>query len=256
MRVNRERSFQTRPPTVSVFAWDRLLMSFAFACFVAAVVAMVYLHNHGDVRRQVDRERERLEADRERIRLERIEIEEEEARQREAHQRVEREQREYLEKLQRELQETLQEKQRLDDEKRRTEEELKKMMIEKNKKEDQEADLAHELEAERQQKLWHAEMAKEYQGAATAGGKALGGVLLCTVLWDMTAWIGNPLAVPGLVDNAVCGGLFAAGHMVMGGGSEERVEPEGEDRRGKLLGIDTHAKVRTWWDKVGDKFRR
>jgi len=64
------------------------------------------------------------------------------------------------------------------------------------------------------------------------------------------------MVLPGLVDNAVCGGLFAAGHMVMGGGSEERVEPEGEDRRGKLLGIDTHAKVRTWWDKVGDKFRR
>ena len=45
---------------------------------------------------------------------------------------------------------------------------------------------------------------------AKSGAKVALGVLACTFLWDMTAFVGNPLAVPGLVDNAVCGVMAAA----------------------------------------------
>lgn len=33
--------------------------------------------------------------------------------------------------------------------------------------------------------------------------KVAGGVVLCTVLWDASFWIGNPFAVPGITDNLV-----------------------------------------------------
>jgi len=40
---------------------------------------------------------------------------------------------------------------------------------------------------------------------------AAGGAVLCSILWDLTAFLGNPLAVPGLADNLICGGVYAAG---------------------------------------------
>ena len=35
--------------------------------------------------------------------------------------------------------------------------------------------------------------------------KVAGGVVLCTVLWDASFWLGNVFAVPGITDNLVCG---------------------------------------------------
>jgi hypothetical protein len=46
---------------------------------------------------------------------------------------------------------------------------------------------------------------------AKTGVKAATGVVLCTVMWDATALLGNPFAVPGLVDNALCGALAGFG---------------------------------------------
>ena len=46
---------------------------------------------------------------------------------------------------------------------------------------------------------------------AKTGAKAATGVVLCTVMWDATALLGNPFAVPGLVDNALCGALAGLG---------------------------------------------
>mmetsp|Transcript_31971 Transcript_31971/g.78443 ORF Transcript_31971/g.78443 Transcript_31971/m.78443 type:complete len:90 (-) Transcript_31971:321-590(-) len=34
---------------------------------------------------------------------------------------------------------------------------------------------------------------------------------LCIALWDATALLGNPFALPGIADNIICGGLAAAG---------------------------------------------
>ena len=48
------------------------------------------------------------------------------------------------------------------------------------------------------------------QRTARSAAKVAGAMLACSVLWDMTAFLGNPLAVPGLVDNAVCGAVASA----------------------------------------------
>ena len=42
---------------------------------------------------------------------------------------------------------------------------------------------------------------------AVSAAKVAGGVMLCTVLWDLSALAGNPFAVPGITDNAVCGAV-------------------------------------------------
>jgi hypothetical protein len=59
--------------------------------------------------------------------------------------------------------------------------------------------LQNEIEEKRK-------LAFQTKTAATAA-KVAGGVVVCTVLWDLTAFLGNPFAIPGLVDNAVCGAL-------------------------------------------------
>ena len=47
------------------------------------------------------------------------------------------------------------------------------------------------------------------RATAINAAKVAGGVLMCTAVWDLTAFIGNPFAVPGFTDNAVCGALVA-----------------------------------------------
>jgi hypothetical protein len=69
--------------------------------------------------------------------------------------------------------------------------------------ESERAKLEVELQNEKEEKR---KLAFQTKTAATAA-KVAGGVLVCTVLWDMTAFLGNPFAIPGLVDNAVCGAL-------------------------------------------------
>ena len=53
--------------------------------------------------------------------------------------------------------------------------------------------------------------ASRLQTLVKSGAKAATGVVLCTVVWDATALLGNPLAVPGLIDNALCGALAGLG---------------------------------------------
>jgi hypothetical protein len=69
--------------------------------------------------------------------------------------------------------------------------------------ESERAKLEVALQNEKEEKR---KLAFQTKTAATAA-KVAGGVLVCTVLWDMTAFLGNPFAIPGLVDNAVCGAL-------------------------------------------------
>ncbi|EKX48331.1 hypothetical protein GUITHDRAFT_105938 [Guillardia theta CCMP2712] len=52
---------------------------------------------------------------------------------------------------------------------------------------------------------------KRFAEFARTSAKAATGVILCTAVWDATAFLGNPLAVPGLVDNALCGALAGLG---------------------------------------------
>ena len=74
------------------------------------------------------------------------------------------------------------------------------------------AQLSEKLKLEEaliQERAENEQLAAQAQTAASAAKVALG-VVVCTVLWDMTALVGNPFAVPGLVDNAVCGAMAAA----------------------------------------------
>jgi hypothetical protein len=68
------------------------------------------------------------------------------------------------------------------------------------------ARLELELKTEKDEKL---KLAYERQTAINAA-KVAGGVLVCTAVWDLTAFLGNPFAVPGFTDNAVCGVVMAA----------------------------------------------